>query len=90
MDCTLLLSVGELNENKNHQRVIHALTQLPENVHYAIVGIDHLDGYNQKLAEELKVADRVHILGYRKDVSEIYAMSDIFVFPPILSRGLIC
>ena len=80
-DCTLLLSVGELNENKNHQRVIHALTQLPENVHYAIVGIDHLDGYNQKLAEELGVADRVHILGYRKDVSEIYAMSDIFVFP---------
>ena len=80
-DCTLLLSVGELNENKNHQRVIHALTQLPENVHYAIVGIDHLDGYNQKLAEELRVADRVHILGYRKDVSEIYAMSDIFVFP---------
>jgi hypothetical protein len=81
VDCTLLLSVGELNENKNHQRVIHALTQLPENVHYAIVGIDHLDGYNQKLAEELKVADRVHILGYRRDVSEIYAMSDIFVFP---------
>lgn len=80
-DCTLLLSVGELNENKNHQRVIHALIQLPENVHYAIVGIDHLDGYNQKLAEELRVADRVHILGYRKDVSEIYAMSDIFVFP---------
>ena len=80
-DCTLLLSVGELNENKNHQRVIHALIQLPENVHYAIVGIDHLDGYNQKLAEELGVADRVHILGYRKDVSEIYAMSDIFVFP---------
>lgn len=80
-DCTLLLSVGELNENKNHQRVIHALTKLPENVHYAIVGIDHLDGYNQKLAEELRVADRVHILGYRKDVSEIYAMSDIFVFP---------
>lgn len=80
-DCVLLLSVGELNENKNHQRVIHALTKLPGNVHYAIVGIDHLDGYNQKLAEELRVADRVHILGYRKDVSEIYAMSDIFVFP---------
>lgn len=80
-ECTLLLSVGEHNENKNHQRVIHALAHLPKYIHYAIVGVDHLDGYNQKLAEELRVADRIHILGYRKDVSEIYAMSDIFVFP---------
>ena len=80
-DCTLLLSVGEMNKNKNHQRIINIMKDLPSDIHYAIVGIDHLDGYNQKLVESLGLGDRVHFLGYRQDVSEIYAASDVFVFP---------
>ena len=57
------------------------MKDLPSDIHYAIVGIDHLDGYNQKLVESLGLGDRVHFLGYRQDVSEIYTASDVFVFP---------
>jgi len=35
----LLLSVGELNENKNHQVVLKAMSLIKDdNIHYAIAG----------------------------------------------------
>lgn len=80
-DSVMLLSVGELNENKNHRIVIEALKGLPENVHYVIAGIDKLDGMNQKLAQEIGIKDRVHFLGYKINIAEICAASDIYVFP---------
>lgn len=77
----LLLSVGELNKNKNHQAVINALPQLPENYHYVICGIGSLKEKYMQLANELKVSERLHLLGYRSDVIKIMKSCDIFVFP---------
>ena len=37
-DAVLMLSVGELNDNKNHRSVVSVLNQLPHNVHYLICG----------------------------------------------------
>ena len=77
-----ILSVGELNDNKNQKTIIRALA-LPslEKVHYLIVGEGirrtQLDAY----AAALKVNDRVHFLGYRNDVAELLHTSDVFVFP---------
>ena len=34
----------------------------------------------KKLAEELSVADHIHFLGYRNDISEICNCADLFVF----------
>lgn len=81
-DSFLLLSVGELNENKNHQAVIRALARVnnPE-IHYCICGKGALLGKLQDLAEELGLKDNVHFLGYRKDIVDIYRQSDVFCLP---------
>lgn len=83
-DCTLLMSVGELNKNKNHEVVIRAIAQINNpNIHYIIAGKGELRDYLLSLAESLNVSDQVHLLGYRDDIAELYKVSDICVFPSI-------
>ena len=78
----LLLSVGELNRNKNHEKVLRAIAELGrDDVHYAIAGKGALANELTGLAEELGIAERVHILGYRDDVAELYGAADLFVHP---------
>lgn len=77
----LLLSVGELNENKNHEVVIRALQKLNRNVYYVIAGQGHLKKYLENLAKECGVSERVHFLGYITNVSDWYKAADVFVFP---------
>ena len=81
-DAFLLLSVGELNKNKNHQIVIKALKNLNNpKVHYAIAGIGELQFDLLKLARELDVENQFHLLGYRRDVLSLYKISDIYIHP---------
>lgn len=84
-DDFILLSVGELIPRKNHQLVLHALGLLQKqgklgNIQYVICGrgvkLDEL----KALAQELQIADHVHFLGYRNDISAICQASDLFVF----------
>lgn len=83
-DAVLLLSVGELNENKNHQIIIRALSKL-ENpmIHYVIAGVGEKREALIGLAKKLGVEKQVHLLGYRTDVGELNASADIFCFPSI-------
>lgn len=80
-ESTLLLSVGELNDNKNHKVVIKSLPELPDNVHYIICGVGPLKEKHEQLANELKVFNRLHLLGYRTDVIRVMKSCDIFIFP---------
>ncbi len=83
-DAFLLLSVGELNENKNHQIIIKALSKLNNlNVHYAIAGVGDEKDYLLELAHNLGVSKQVHLLGYRKDIPELNCTADVFCFPSI-------
>ncbi|APM40301.1 glycosyltransferase family 4 protein [Clostridium kluyveri] len=76
----VLLSVGELSKRKNHEVVIKALAKLNNpNIIYLICGQGYLDGYLKNKAKELNV--NVKFLGFRKDISEICAITDLFVFP---------
>ena len=78
----LLLSVGELNSNKNHQVVIRAIAQVNDkNIHYIIAGRGMLHDYLKGYAAQNGVSDRVHLLGFRNDVAELYKISDIYVLP---------
>jgi len=87
-DCFLLLSVGELNENKNHQVILKALAKAKDpTVHYAIAGVGDNRDNLLKLAEELGISGQVHLLGYRKDVPELNHAADAFCFPS-LREGL--
>ena len=78
----VLLSVGELNKNKNHRVVIEALSRLNRNdFQYIICGEGPERQNLQKLVKRLKLENRVQFLGFRTDVLEIYKISDIFIFP---------
>ena len=76
----VLLSVGEVNRNKNHRAVIACLPELP-NVWYVLCGSGPLLEEHRQLALRLGVGDRVVLAGYRTDVADFYRLADAFVFP---------
>lgn len=79
-ESVVLLSVGELNQNKNHETIVRALGEIDNrNLHYVIAGQGEKKRYLKELAESLGV--NLHLLGYRTDIPELYNMADIFVFP---------
>lgn len=77
-DKKVVLSVGELNKNKNHRVVIQAIKDLPEYV-YVIVGRGVLEKELKKLAFENNVDLR--LMGYRNDVDDFYKSADLYVLP---------
>lgn len=87
-DSFIILSVGELNKNKNHEVIIRAIAKLNNpNIEYVICGEGVLETYLRKLSNKLGVSDKVHLLGFRKDIPEICKISDVFTFPS-LREGL--
>lgn len=83
-DSLIVLSVGELNKNKNHEIIIRALGVLRNpDIYYVICGEGQLEDYLGKLAKELGVDKQVMLLGYRTDIVEISKISDVFAFPSI-------
>lgn len=80
-DATILLSVRELNENKNHETVIRAIADM--SVYYIIAGKGDPQEYLQSIIDELGMTDRVKLLGYRHDIGELCEAADAFVFPSI-------
>lgn len=83
-DAKLLISVGEVSKRKNHKVILEALAKIEDtNVHYMVVGEGPLKDELQKYAIEKKIAGRVHFLGYRKDIAELYKISDVCCFPSI-------
>ena len=60
---TVMISVGELSERKNHRLALKALSLMDNNnIHYVIVGRGALAQELQALAKEYRIADRVHLL----------------------------
>ena len=99
-DAVMLLSVGEVNRNKNHRLVIKALPDL-EKVWYVVCGSGPLIEKLKNLAADLSVSDRVIFAGYRNDVADFYNIADLFIFPsfreglPValmeaMASGLVC
>lgn len=77
-----LLSVGELDENKNHKTVIEALKQMDRTgIHYLICGQGELKEQLEKQIDAAGLSDTVKLLGYRNDIASIYEAADILVFP---------
>jgi glycosyltransferase involved in cell wall biosynthesis len=77
---TLAFFAGDIRSpRKNLDTILHALVQVPE-LHLAVAGSTERSPY-PLLAIELGLGERVHFLGYRRDVSEIMKAADLFVFP---------
>lgn len=81
-DAFVMLSVGDLNANKNHSTAIKAFAKADiPNSYYLVCGEGELRNELNSLAEKLGVSQRVRLLGFRNDVREILKASDLFVFP---------
>lgn len=79
-DATVLVYLAELIPNKNQTMLLHVLKSLrdsEENVYLVLAGIDHTDGALVKYAQELGVSEGLRYLGWRSDVTNLYAMADI-------------
>lgn len=84
----VILSVGEVNNNKNHKLGITSISKLnDDSIYYIICGQGNLIEENRKLAKALGVNNRVIFAGYRSDVERFYNTADIFLFPS-LREGL--
>lgn len=78
----ILVSAGELNDNKNQIMVLKALSEMREkNYYYLICGKGPLKEKLEKFTFDNDLVDNVRFLGYRKDLGEILQSSDIFVMP---------
>lgn len=82
-DDILIISAGDLNDNKNNQVVIKALTSLSDNTHYLICGAGEKLSFLQNLVNKLNLQGRVHFMGYRTDMINLMSASDIFVMPSL-------
>lgn len=84
-DQVWLLSVGELNENKNHETVIRTIGEFSQEeknkVFYTIAGQGDKQEELQKLIEKLGLQDNVKLLGFRDDIPNLYDAADIYVHP---------
>jgi len=76
----LAMFVGDIRlPRKNLDTVLKALVEVP-NLHLAVVGVTDGSPYPQ-LAKSLGLNDRVHFLGFRRDVPSLMKAVDFFVFP---------
>ncbi|MCD7736333.1 MAG: glycosyltransferase family 4 protein [Lachnospiraceae bacterium] len=80
-DAFVLLSVGELNDRKNHGAVIRAMALLKDSgCQYYIAGIGTRETARQELmnlAKSLGVGGQVHLIGYRTDLEYWYKAADV-------------
>lgn len=78
----LLVSVGELNENKNHEVIIRAIAKLNNpSIKYVILGQGGLKNYLLELSKKLGVEEHIFLVGYKSNVKDYLHMADVFAFP---------
>jgi glycosyltransferase involved in cell wall biosynthesis len=73
----LILGLGRLHPNKGFDTLIRALAQVPD-AYLWIAGEGALRHELQSLAEEEGVSARLRLLGWRRDVADLFATCDVF------------
>ncbi len=81
-----VLSVGELIPRKNHESLIRAVASF-DDLYLTIAGKGDLFKHYQEVIYELNLQDRVQLLGFRTDISDLCECADLFAFPS-LQEGL--
>lgn len=76
----ILIKVAELNVNKSQNFLINQIVELKKdipNIKLLLVGTGEYEDKYKELVEKLKIKENVDFLGYRKDVENLYVISDI-------------
>lgn len=78
----IVLSIGELNKNKNQAVIIKAISLIKDStIHYLLCGKGNQLEKLKNQVEELHLEKQVHFLGYRTDVVDICSQANIYVMP---------
>lgn len=78
----LLLSVGELISRKNHKVILQSLKMINDpHIHYFIAGEGELEKTLKNIIYNYGLQNQVHLLGFCRNVSELYNSCDAFIFP---------
>ena len=78
----VVLSVGELNKNKNHEVIIRSLAKINNpSIYYLVCGQGPLQDYLNRLSIELGISNQVRLLGFQPNIKEFYKIADLFAFP---------
>lgn len=90
-DALVLTMIGRLDARKGHRFAIEALRQIVEGgerrARLFIAGTGREEQVLRDLVAQAGMADFVHFAGFRSDVPEILARTDLFLLPS-LSEGL--
>ncbi len=80
-DDFIIISTGDLVKRKNYSLAIRIIAMLDDShVHYLICGDGPEKNKLSKLIQKYQISGNIHLLGYRKDVNELYNASDAFLF----------
>ncbi|HSQ92556.1 MAG TPA: glycosyltransferase family 4 protein, partial [Nitrospiraceae bacterium] len=88
-EAVLVGTVANLFPRKGYEvmlRALPAIVRAVPPVHYVIVGSDDHDYADRlkRLAHELKISDRVHIVGFQDPVKPFLASLDLYVHPALM------
>jgi len=76
----ILISIGELNDNKNHISAIRALSKIKFDFYYIIIGIGSKENELVKEVQKLKLTDKIFFLGYKSNVQDYLNLADLSIF----------
>lgn len=77
-----IVSVGELNDNKNHEIILEAIKRIDRrDIYYSICGKGNARERLYELIRKYQLSGQVQLLGYRTDISDILQSADCFAFP---------
>jgi len=80
-DAPLLCAVARLDDEKGVESAVRALARVPADAHLAVVGEGPLRVELMRIARQLGVDGRLHLLGMRDDVEEVLAAATVVVAP---------
>ena len=92
-DATVLVSIGNCSQIKNHAALIEALARLPSEClpFFLHVGTEQEDRPEYALADRLGILSRIRFMGPVDDLRPLYFASDIFVMPSLREgRSIAC
>lgn len=77
----LMIMVGSFTPQKNHEKMIEALSKLDDRYKLLLIGEGPLLSQIQEKVKKMKLEKRVLFLGFRKDIPEVMHTVDLIVIP---------
>lgn len=82
-DLPVVAMVSRLDPEKGHCYFFDAISQIQEPVQWLVVGMGREQDNVYRQAREKGVYEKIHFLGLRRDIHQLLAASDIYVFPTL-------